>query len=60
METEIKFNVIMEYDGTSWHIRVNDTMLVPGFRNQNSCTAIKRFLERNKQKICDAISKELE
>jgi len=60
MECSIKFNTSIVFNGSNWKIKVNDTELITAFKRKGDAELIARVLKHNSQKLCDAISKELE
>lgn len=59
MEKEIKLSATIFYDGTVWHIKINDTTMRTRFRNKTAAKAHARFINDNADKIADAVSAEL-
>lgn len=60
MECSIKFSTKIVFNGSVWHIVINDTKLNTAFKRQKDADLIARFLQHNSQNLCDAISKEME
>ena len=60
MECSIQFNTNLVYNGSTWKIRINHVELDTAFKRKQDAELIIGFLRRNAQKLCDALSGELE
>ena len=60
MECTIQFHTNLVYNGSTWKIRINHVELDTAFKRKQDAELIAKFLKSNAQRLCDAISKELE